>query len=88
MQATESTYDFWNILLFNSLTQFVTIFWNYLLAVAFVVKKIYLLLKSCTEELNCSIVKLDHSKLRGNKDLAERLPAKEPIYVHEKCRRQ
>ena len=54
VQATESTYDFWNILLFNSLTQFVTIFWNYLLAVAFVVKKIHLLLKSWTEELNCS----------------------------------
>ena len=30
----------------------------------------------------------DHSKLRGNKDLAEQLPSEEAVYVHEKCRTQ
>ena len=31
---------------------------------------------------------IDYSKLRGNKDLAERLHSEETVYVHEKCRRQ
>ena len=31
---------------------------------------------------------IDYSKLRGNKDLAERLPSEEAVYVHEKSRRQ
>ena len=85
MQATESTYDFWNILLFNSLRQFATIFWNYLLAVAFCGEEDSPLVKVTERGIKLLI---DYSKLRGNKDLAERLPAKEPIYVHEKCRRQ